>query len=79
MKKLGLFVLNFSLFFGLASIMLLGAVSAIYFALCFVAWSMLGVDQLSENAPVVVRIAMVFAFALATGWIFTDGRREWDR
>jgi len=78
MKKLGLFLWNFSLFFGLVSVMALGAISAIYFAFCFIAWNMLGVDQLTENALVAVRIAMVFSFAVTTSWIFTDGRREWD-
>lgn len=78
MKKLALFVWNFALFFSIVSAVTLGAISAIYFAFCFIAWNMLGVDQLTENALVAVRIALVFTFVVTTKWIFTDGRREWD-
>lgn len=78
MKKLTLFVWNFSLFFGLVWVMAMGAVSAIYLAFCFVSWSMLGMDHIAENALLAARIAVVLSFAITTSWIFTDGRREWD-
>lgn len=78
MKKIGLFTLGFALFFSIVSVMALGAVAFVYLAACFIAWDILGVDQLTENALVAIRVVVVIAFLVTTSWIFTDGRKEWD-
>lgn len=79
MKKLALFVWNFALFFSIVSAMGVGAVAFVYLAFCFVSWNMLGVENLVTNSFVALRVVAVIAFMVTTNWIFTDGRREWDR
>lgn len=78
MKKLWLFFFNFLAFFGIVSIMGIGAVAFIYLSLCFVSWNMLGTENLATNALVALRCVAVIAFLITTSWIFTEGRREWD-
>lgn len=78
MKKLGLFILGFIIFFTIVAMMGLGALSAIYFTFCFIAWDILGGPNLIPNILVAVRIDLALAFFLTTFWIFTDGRKDWD-